>query len=307
MESSVSRYRELFDSAPVCYFNLNADGLILDVNRAGAKLFGVDQQQLKGRKLNQFFNDDQRASFDEFLADVVITGAEHSIDLNATLQSGKQASFRLKATRSIKGDECRLILDDVTDRNQEDEKLRLAGRALRSLPYGVVITGTGPKFEWYNKAFQSLTGYSTVAVPDQTCSFMKGEQTDENSLAALLNSFVTRVEFRDEILTYRTDGTHFWNEISVSPIRDVDGKITHFIGLMRDVTTQKQTVDAKRRIDERLNYLRDERSNDREDFRPVFHDQIHGKGIGIGCRAGDRSQSPGNYHCEIHSGLWYNI
>jgi hypothetical protein len=55
-----------------------------------------------------------------------------------------------------------------------------------------------------------------------------------------------------QLLNYRKDGTPFWNRLSITPVRDASGTVTHFIGVQSDVTAEKQAKDALQKTNEQL-------------------------------------------------------
>ncbi len=77
----------------------------------------------------------------------------------------------------------------------------------------------------------------------RTCRFLQGPLTDVNTTGAISQAFKDGLEFTGEILNYRKDDSLFWNELTISPVRDGQGLLTNFIGVTRDITERKR-VDA---------------------------------------------------------------
>ncbi len=254
IESSLKRYADLFDNAPASYFNLNPEGLISDVNLAGSRLIGIEKQQLQGRKFGLFLAETDRPSFTEILADIFATGIKRSSDLTIIRDEGTPCKARAEATLSSDGEECRLILVDLTAKNLSDEKLRLSDLALKAISQGVIITGVDKRIRWSNDAFESITGYSKSEILGQTCHFVQGELTDPKTVAAIRHAVMSGTDFHGNILNYRKNGDVFWNELSISPIRNEHGELTHFIGVIRDITRRKRSEEAKKDSDERLKF-----------------------------------------------------
>ena len=133
-----------------------------------------------------------------------------------------------------------------------EEKLRLSDLALKAVSQGVIITGVDRKIQWSNEAFESITGYSKSEVLGQTCHFVQGALTDPTTVVAIRNAVNSGRDFHGDILNYRKNGDVFWNELSISPIRNEHGELTHFIGVVRDITRRKKSEQDKQRSDERL-------------------------------------------------------
>ena len=75
----------------------------------------------------------------------------------------------------------------------------------------------------------------------RNCLFLQGENRDYPELAVIREALREGREVTATLRNYRKDGSMFWNELTISPIRDAAGKLTHFLGFQEDVTDRKQT------------------------------------------------------------------
>ena len=133
---------------------------------------------------------------------------------------------------------------DITERHQAKEQLRISDHALKTISQGVLINCPDGRILSANAAFMSITGYSEDEILGRTCSFVKGVQTDVGVIAAIRQAQLQATEFNGEILNYRKDGSSFWNEMSITPMFDATGKVSHFISITRDVTARKLAQEA---------------------------------------------------------------
>ncbi len=254
LEVSLKRYVDLFESAPVGYFNLNSEGVILDVNPAGTRLVGLEFHRLKGSKFGLLLAEADRSLFAEILTDVLATGVSHSGDLTIMTEGGEKKFIRLEASGSSFSDVCQVVLLDLTERKQVEDKLRLSDLALKAISEGVVITAADKKIRWVNQGFELMTGYSWAEWQGKTCLQIQGALTDPKTIAEIRQAIRNGAEFHGEILNYRKNKETFWNELSISPIHDERGELSHFIGVVRDITSRKQIQQEKQVIDERLRF-----------------------------------------------------
>ncbi|WP_423185125.1 EAL domain-containing protein [Arthrobacter sp. NyZ413] len=122
----------------------------------------------------------------------------------------------------------------------------LLGQGLDAVSEASLITDAEQCIVYANPAFTAVTGYSSEEVLGRNCRLLQGPGSDSRTIAALRTTLARQETFRGEILNYRKDGTPFWNALTVSPLRDRTGAVTHFVSVQRDVTAQKALQDRLR-------------------------------------------------------------
>lgn len=95
-----------------------------------------------------------------------------------------------------------------------------------------------------NPAFETLTGYPTHEVIGKNCRFLQGPQTSATARRRVREALENRRPTRARLLNYRADGSAFWNELSLVPVRHPDGEVTHVVGLHRDVSMEVERERA---------------------------------------------------------------
>lgn len=127
-------------------------------------------------------------------------------------------------------------------------------RAINESP--VAITLTDPSLEdnplvFANEAFQRLTGYPLSEIVGSNCRILQGPDSDPDAIAAMREAIDAEESVTVELLNYRHDGTPFWNEVTIAPVYDRSGALTHFVGFQNDVTARKEAeFEAQRRTAE---------------------------------------------------------
>jgi sigma-B regulation protein RsbU (phosphoserine phosphatase) len=86
----------------------------------------------------------------------------------------------------------------------------------------------------------------------RNCRFLQGAETDGETLGNLRAALHEQREITVQLLNYRKDGTTFWNRLSITPVRDSSGAVTHFIAVQSDVTAEKNAQDALQRANGQL-------------------------------------------------------
>ncbi len=103
-----------------------------------------------------------------------------------------------------------------------------------------------------NRAFERLTGYSTDEILYQDCRFLQSGDRDQPGLQAIRQALADGKPCRQVLRNYRKDGTHFWNELSITPVFNESDQLTYFIGVQKDVTEQVQAQQKVTQLQQRL-------------------------------------------------------
>lgn len=139
-----------------------------------------------------------------------------------------------------------------SENKSTEETLRVHSAALDIIPHGVIITEKTGNILYANDAFLRVTGYTRLDIRGRHCSFLQGELTDPATVNSIRNALADSVEFSGEILNYRKDGSTFWNEMTITPVRNAHNPVTHFIGTTRDISGRRQAEQALRESEQRL-------------------------------------------------------
>jgi len=131
--------------------------------------------------------------------------------------------------------------------------LTLKDRALDVAAEGITIADARQSDRpliYANQGFERMTGYPVAEVIGRNCRFLQGPDTDASAVAEIRAALAECRPCVVEILNYRRDGTTFWNRLSITPVRDGAGEVTHFIGVQSDVTDRRVAEDGLRRSKE---------------------------------------------------------
>jgi PAS domain S-box-containing protein len=126
---------------------------------------------------------------------------------------------------------------------------KLLQLAINASSDGIVIAekeGDQDKILIYvNPAFERLTGYTSEEVLYQDCRFLQSGDRDQQALPLIRDALKNEGSCRQVIRNYRKDGTPFWNELSISTVKNPGDGQVYFIGVQKDVTVQ---VKAQQRV-----------------------------------------------------------
>jgi two-component system cell cycle sensor histidine kinase/response regulator CckA len=139
-------------------------------------------------------------------------------------------------------------------RQRDLAELQMLDRAIRAVSQGIVITDPhlpDHPIIYASPGFERLSGYSVDEAVGKNCRFLRGPGTDPASVASVRDAIRDGRACSVEMLNYRKDGTPFWNQLIISPIRDAEGHLTNFVGVQTDVTDRRQ-LEAQLRQAQKL-------------------------------------------------------
>ncbi|MFB6345302.1 MAG: diguanylate cyclase [bacterium] len=149
--------------------------------------------------------------------------------------------------------ELRLTKNKLQERNED---LRVKERSLSSIKEGITITDpTRPDnpIVYVNTGFETITGYSEEDALGRNCRFLQGQETSEEKLEKIRRAIKNRESISLRLRNYRKSGEMFWNHLSIHPVQNDDGKLTHFVGIQQDITDlieMEQALEIKANYDE---------------------------------------------------------
>lgn len=132
---------------------------------------------------------------------------------------------------------------DRSGRQAAEAALRLRERAIECSANAVIISSAqAPDFaiEYVNPAFERITGYVASEVIGRNSIFLLGNDLEQSGLHEIRSALLEKREGKAVLRNYRKDGSLFWNDLYVAPVKDDDGWTTHFVAAMSDITPMKQ-------------------------------------------------------------------
>lgn len=257
LKASESRFRNAIDKNADGIAIVNKRGLVCFANPSAEALFNCKADELLGEAFFGNLVVEVSACDLEMATDIIPQIGKTEAPGTRVVQTEVEAIRKQKANAVV---EMRVVetewegemaylatLRDITDRKRAEEMLWLYDRAIAATSTGVTISdATDPEHPiiYCNPAFESMTGYRRQEIIGKNCRFLHGSDTDAAAVEIIREALQTESECKVILKNYRKDGTAFWNCFSISPVRDRTGKLTHFIGVQRDITERKQAEEA---------------------------------------------------------------
>jgi len=118
--------------------------------------------------------------------------------------------------------------------------------ALDSSNSGIIITDnrlSDNPIIYCNKTFENISGYSRDEIIGHNCRFLQGKDKSQTERYEIKNAIIIGENSKTVIRNYKKNGDLFWNELNISPVRNADNEVTHFIGVQNDITKNKKLIN----------------------------------------------------------------
>lgn len=221
------------------------EGRFIHLNAAWQHTLGYDTRQLLHQSYLEFIhpNDIQHTQ-------TVLQEAIANDDLQRTqlenryiTKDGQIKWLAWRFTVDPHRDQIYFVARDVTARKQTELELLMRNEALEHSPSGISIAdarSTDMPLIYINPAFEKITGYAVSEAIGRNCRFLQGTDREQEGIQTIRQAIQSEQSAQVVIRNYRKDGTLFYNELSIAPIHDIHGTLTHYVGISTDVTERMQ-------------------------------------------------------------------
>lgn len=255
-------YQQILDAIPDLILCKGAQSRIVYANKAFRDYYGMTQEQLQGLIDAPFVKLDYTQQYLKDDAYVYNTGDTLKIEEPVVRFDGQERLFSTvkSAIRNATGQVIQTVgvSRDITEQKLAQERLRLLERAIAASNNGIIISDAiAPKnpIIYVNSGFERLTGYAKEEVLDSKCCSFKPTEATPSVLAEVQRALTSSKETQVTLHSARADGTLFWSELCITPVRDATGRLTNFIGVQTDITTRVAFEQALRQSEERFRNL----------------------------------------------------
>ncbi len=144
---------------------------------------------------------------------------------------------------------------DITGRKQAEDSLRKLSLAVEQSPNSIDITDLDANIEYVNETFVKTSGYSVAELIGQNPRLMQSGKTPRATYDDMWAHLTRGEAWKGEFINRRKDGSEYIESVLVSPVRQADGRVTHYLAIKEDITEFKQAQKALRDSRENLHRL----------------------------------------------------
>ncbi len=256
------RNRLILEASAEGIFGTDTEGRITFVNPAACRMLGFTPEELVGQPSHAAFHH-HRPDGSEYPKEECPMYAAYKYgkasridDESLWCKNGASLPVEYGATPMIKDGVvvgAVISFTDITERKRAEEELLTQHSALESAANAIVITSNKGIIQWVNAAFTRLTGYTREEAVGQNPRVLKSGVHDREFFRNLWETVLAGKVWQGTITNKRKDGVLYQEEMTITPVRTRDGKITHFVAVKQDITERLRTEEEMKRA----NFLSD--------------------------------------------------
>jgi len=258
------RYASIVESSDDAIISKDLDGIVTAWNRGAEVLFGYSREEAMGRSITFLIPKDLQSEEQMILDEIQQGQPLHHYE---TIRIHKDetpihVSVTVSPLRDGRGGlvGASKIARDITERKQAEQALLKLSLAVEQSPASIVITDLNARLEYVNEAFLHNTGYSREEAIGQNPRILQSGKTPPETFASMWDALVQGRSWEGELANRRKDGSEYVEFAIITPLRQADGSITHYVAVKTDITEKKQLSEELDRHRQHLEELVAERT-----------------------------------------------
>ena len=241
------RLQTIKDRMTDAVIEVDADFTITRLDERAKRIFDKEADAVLGQRLWDGFPDLADTQFEPVIRSAMESRSSTSVEgYLEEIDTGLQFAIYPEFDGGVT-----FYTRDVTEHKEQEKVLTRNTRAIDEAPIGITITDPSQADNpiiYVNDRFRELTGYSEAGVLGRNCRFLQGEATEPEPVARMREAVANEDSVSVELRNYRKDGTEFWSQVSIAPVRDEHGSVVNYVGFQRDISDQRRRERALREM-----------------------------------------------------------
>lgn len=241
LRKSEEKFRNFVNSVGDGILAFDCKGKILFCNAGVERVFHCKKTEVEQRTLFDFIADSKIR--EQFVCSIQNQSIQTRVCEGIQGKRFNGETFPMEYTLSLLEDGEEQIFvgvfRDISVRVAALKQLRLLDKAVETISQGILVTSCGEEglpIIYANRAFLQITGYTREEILGKSPHFLYGSRTDKSQIEYVEKALANSEPVSIEMIHYRKSGETFSNQLSIAPIRDDRGKVTHFVGVVHDVS-----------------------------------------------------------------------
>jgi diguanylate cyclase (GGDEF)-like protein/PAS domain S-box-containing protein len=231
------------DAIPDLLFEIDTDGRFLSVHSASSDKLYLSPEQFLGQTVQQIMPPEVTAVVYRARDEALKTGHSMGEQYQLTI-AGEVRHFEMSVAckATLAGQVSRLVYmcRDITERRQNEARLKLAASVFSHAREGIMITAADGTMIDVNQTFTEITGYDRDDMIGQRPDLLKSDQHPPVFYQELWQSLLNKGHWYGEIWNKRKNGERYASIVTISSVQGDGGNTQHYVALFTDITQLKQ-------------------------------------------------------------------
>ncbi|HEY58737.1 MAG TPA: PAS domain S-box protein [Anaerolineae bacterium] len=249
-EAEIHKLQQAIEQSANAILITDREGHIEYINPAFTRMTGYTPEEILGENPRILKSGYHSAEFYARMWDTLLRGETWRGEILNKRKDGSLYWERETIT-PVRDDQGRIIhfiaiKEDITAQKAAEEQIRKLQQAVEQSANAIMITNRQGIIEYVNPAFTRLTGYAPEEVIGHNPRLLKSGKQPPSFYEQLWHTILRGKTWRGEILNKRKDGSLYWEHMTITPVLDAKGEITHFVAIKEDITQRKEMEEALR-------------------------------------------------------------
>jgi len=249
----------VLESTLTAVITADKNGIIQIFNKAASRIFGYANEEIIGQNFKVLLPEPYRSKHDNYLKKYLetvvknIIGVEH-VELIAQRKNGETFPMEISVNETKLGSEHLFVasISDISQRKKNEYQLLLRNFAIDAAANSIIMTDTEGIISYVNSAFLKMTGFSQEDIIGKKTSIFKSGKHDNDFYRNLWLTILNGDIWSGRLINKKKNGELYYEEMTITPVKDESGKIINFIAVKHDVSEE---VKHEKRIKEYLDQL----------------------------------------------------
>ncbi len=245
VKKNEEKFRKIFENNAFVKLIVDQDTKqIVDANYAASRFYGYSKETLKQMNIG----DITTSTTDQVnvLYKKIRSAGYLQYETQHSCNDGSLRSVEVFATKmSITGkDVIYAIVNDITSRKEAEQQSWLLNKSIENSPVGIMITDQHGRIEYVNPRFTKITGHNLQEIKDKKHWFLYSGNYSDRTYSEMWETVLSGKDWSGELPAKRKNGEHYWENVSISPVKNEKGQITHVVTICEDITTKHKTWES---------------------------------------------------------------
>ena len=238
----IARQQALIESTSDGIHMLDMAGLLIEANPAFLNMLGLDRSAIGKITIDDYDVSENSSLTRERIRQISESDQIHVLERRHRRADGQEIDVEVHCQRFKAGSQNILIASsrDISARKEAESRIRQLSTAVEQSPESILITNTEAHIEYANAAFMQISGYTWDELKGQNPKLLSAGETPPATYEAMWATLLRGEIWSGELINRRKNSQKYIESATISPIRQTNGIITHYLAIKQDITEKKQ-------------------------------------------------------------------